>query len=42
MSDSKNFEDWFDLKPKIDNIEKIPKFREGEIWWCHLGENIGH
>jgi mRNA interferase MazF len=19
-----------------------PKFEEGQIWWCYLGENIGH
>ena len=38
----KNFLDWFTLKPKIHNQEKRPPyFNEGEIWWCHLGENIG-
>lgn len=37
----KNFVDWFKLKPKLDQNLKIPVFREGEVWWCHLGENIG-
>ncbi len=38
----KNFLDWFKLKPKLHENEKYPVFREAEIWWCHLGENIGH
>jgi mRNA-degrading endonuclease toxin of MazEF toxin-antitoxin module len=38
----KKFELWFPLKSKIDLIQKVPVFREGEIWWCYVGENIGH
>ncbi len=38
----KKFEIWFGLKIKLDKIEKFPRFREGEIWFAHLGENIGH
>ena len=41
MSFFKNFVDWFILKPKLDANIKYPKFEEGEVWWCHLGENIG-
>jgi mRNA interferase MazF len=38
----KNFLDWFELKPKLDNRNhKPPLIREGEIWWCRFGENIG-
>lgn len=38
----KNFLDWFQLKPKLDNLNhKAPFVSEGQIWWCHLGENIG-
>jgi len=38
----KNFLDWFKLKPKLDNRNHKPPFvKEGQIWWCHLGENIG-
>lgn len=37
----KNFTDWFSLKPKLDKLEKFPKFQEGDVWWCHIGENIG-
>ncbi len=38
----KKFQEWFSLKEKVDNLEKFPRFNEGEIWWCYLGENIGH
>jgi mRNA-degrading endonuclease toxin of MazEF toxin-antitoxin module len=38
----KNFTDWFKLKPAIDNRKhKSPLVSERQIWWCHLGENIG-
>lgn len=38
----KNFLDWFQLKPKLDKLgHKAPFVSEGQIFWCHLGENIG-
>ncbi len=38
----KNFKDWFSLKPKLDsNNHKPPFVSERDIWWAHLGENIG-
>jgi len=38
----KNFLEWFSLKPKLDGLNhKPPFFKDREIWWCHLGENIG-
>lgn len=38
----KRFTEWIGLKEKLDNIEsKPPLFKEGEIWWCSIGENIG-
>ena len=38
----KNFISWFRLKIKIDGSNhKPPFFREGEVWWCSTGENIG-
>jgi mRNA-degrading endonuclease toxin of MazEF toxin-antitoxin module len=42
MSFIKNFSDWFRLKPNLDANPKFPKFEEGDVWWCHLGENIGY
>ena len=43
MSFIKNFLEWFALKPELDqNINQIPPLtKEGQIWWCHIGENIG-
>lgn len=37
----KNFEKWHLVKSKIESLEKKELFREREIWWCSLGENIG-
>lgn len=38
----KKFLDWIRLKEKLhNNISKPPLFREGEIWWCSVGENVG-
>jgi mRNA-degrading endonuclease toxin of MazEF toxin-antitoxin module len=38
----KKFQEWFVIKEKIDLTTKIPRFEEGQIWWCYLGENVGH
>ena len=38
MSD---FDDWNALKKKVNDKEHIPLIQEGDIWWCHLGKNIG-
>jgi mRNA interferase MazF len=38
----KNFTDWFQLKPKLDDRNhKPPLVSQRDIFWCHLGENIG-
>ena len=38
----KDFLSWFRLKPKLNNRNhKPPLISEGQIWWCHLGKNIG-
>lgn len=39
----KSFFEWFGLKEKIHNNNAIPPFfKEGEIWWCYVGENVGN
>jgi mRNA interferase MazF len=39
---SKNFQDWSILKPKLDiKNHKPPLFKEREMWWVKVGENIG-
>ncbi len=38
----KNFLEWIKLKSKLHHREHVPPlFKQGEIWWCHFGENIG-
>jgi mRNA interferase MazF len=38
----KKFLEWIGVKAKLhDARHEPPLFKEGEIWWCHAGENIG-
>lgn len=38
----KNYIDWARLCKKIENREPKLHFRKREVWWCHLGQNIGN
>ncbi len=38
----KRFLEWIRLKEKLhQGVSKPPLFKEGEIWWCSIGENVG-
>ncbi len=37
----KDFKHWHSKKIRIDSIPERPFFHEGEIWYCHLGANVG-
>lgn len=37
----KDFKGWMKIKEKIHFKKSIRTIREGEIWWCRLGENVG-
>ena len=38
----KKFLEWIGLKEKIHSNDSIPPFfKEGEIWWCYFGQNVG-
>jgi mRNA interferase MazF len=38
----KKFLEWIGLKEKLHSQNYTPPlFKENEIWWCHVGENIG-
>ena len=37
----KDFQKWHNKKAQIEDIEKRPFFHEREIWFCHLGANVG-
>jgi mRNA-degrading endonuclease toxin of MazEF toxin-antitoxin module len=37
----KDFDKWHNKKSEVDEIEKRPFFHEREIWFCHMGINVG-
>jgi mRNA interferase MazF len=37
----RDYKNWHNKKSKIDKLEKRPFFYVREIWFCHLGANIG-
>ena len=44
MNYKKDFDKWNIQKKEIDQKEnfKPPFFKEGEVWWIRVGENIGN
>ena len=36
----KDFRGWIRIKEKIHGDEKLRITREGEVWWCAVGENV--
>lgn len=34
-------QNWLPVKIKLATNDKLPAFKEGEIWWSAAGENIG-
>jgi len=41
MKAKKDFKKWHNKKSQVDDIPKRPFFHEREIWFCHLGANVG-
>ncbi len=37
----KDFDVWNVQKKELDEKQNLPYFKEGEIWWCAVGLNIG-
>lgn len=37
----KNFDEWNELKKKLEEKEIDVVFKRGSIWWCSFGLNIG-
>lgn len=37
----KSFKEWFKLKISLWNKESRVVFKQGDIWWCSLGVNLG-
>ena len=38
----KDYKKWHDRKSLINDVANRPDFHEREVWYCHLGENIGY
>ena len=38
----KDFTDWNRLKAELHAQDKLPMFQERDVWWAHVGVNIGH
>lgn len=38
---SRNYKDWMPVKENIQEQGILRKFKEWEIWWCSIGENVG-
>lgn len=41
MKEKKNFKKWHHKKAQVDGIAKRPFFHEREVWFCHVGANVG-
>jgi mRNA interferase MazF len=39
---AKDFDSWNMLKKQLHIADKIPEFKEREVWWCSLGANLGY
>ena len=38
----KKFLEWIELKEKMhERAHTPPLFKENEVWWCYVGENVG-
>ncbi len=39
----KRFLEWIGLKEKLNKQNhEPPLFKENEVWWCYIGENVGN
>lgn len=41
MINLKLFDDWNVVKKKLQNKDKVKFFKEGQVWWCSIGQNLG-
>lgn len=37
----RNYKRWFGVKSDIQCRKGTPHFKEWQIWWCAVGENVG-
>lgn len=39
--DEKCFEEWIVVKRELHEAGNMPNIREGDVYWCGFGENVG-
>ncbi|MCA8835979.1 MAG: type II toxin-antitoxin system PemK/MazF family toxin [Proteobacteria bacterium] len=41
---AKDYESWFPIKEKLDvrAKDKLPSFKKRQVWWAHIGVNVGY
>ena len=37
----RNYKDWMPVKENIQSEGILRRFKEWELWWCAIGENVG-
>lgn len=40
-TDNKHFLEWIELKSDLHFTGNYPLVKEGQVWWCAVGENVG-
>ena len=38
---NRNYKKWMPVKENIQNAGILRRFKEWELWWCAIGENVG-
>lgn len=41
MFEEKHFDEWNEVKKMRHSFGRVPVIKDGEIWWCAMGENVG-
>lgn len=41
MNEAEYFDDWIEVKKELHRSNRVQAMKEGEIWWCAVGENVG-
>lgn len=39
--EKKNFDEWNTIKKRMHAASNMPRIKEGEVYWCGCGENVG-
>ena len=39
--EEKRFNEWIEKKKSLHFTGRCPVIKDGEVWWCAIGENVG-